>query len=252
MVMTSDLQKLHKVWLASRAFRNTNFTNISYEKLTNCIVTTGLYYYYVIDFYDMSLSNVSSSIQDIHGFDPQTVKFDDVLDTIHPDDIEFVAHAEAFLTKFFYEKLTREKLLSYKMSYCFRSRMKNGEYVMLNHQAIMLSLDENGRSGKSLNIHTRIDHLTYFNTRKVSLIGLNNEPCYMNMSIEDVNSFPNFSRREAEVLKLIALGLSSIEISNKLFVSPFTVKKHRQNISRKTECNNITQLINEGIQRGLI
>lgn len=251
--MGTDLQKLHKVWLDSRAFQSTDFPSISFNELTNSIASSGPFYYYVIDFYDMSLSNVSGAIEDIHGLDPKTVTFNDVLNTIHPDDVDFVANAEAFITTFFRERIAREKLLRYKMNYSFRSRMKDGEYVLLNHQAILLSLDEDGRSGKSLNIHTRIDHLSNLNTRKISLIGLNGEPSYMNMSLDgELRPMPAFSKREKQILKLISEGFSSTEISEKLFIAVMTVKKHRQNILEKTDCKNITQLITESTFHGLI
>lgn len=251
--MTTDLSKLHNVWLETRSYQNTDLPQVGFNELTSSIVATGPFYYYVIDFYDMSLSNVSPGIEDIHGLDPETVTFNDVLETIHSDDIDFVANAEIFLGKFFRERITREKLLSYKMNYSFRSRMKNGEYALLNHQAILLSLDENGRSGKSLNIHTRIDHLSNINTRKISLIGLNGEPSYLNMSMEKASAaLPGFSKREKQILKLIAEGFSSNEISEKLFIAVMTVKKHRQNILDKTDYKNIAQLINECIRQGMI
>lgn len=251
--MTTDLKKLHNVWLESRAYQNTDFPKIGFDELTNSIVSTGPFYFYVIDFYDMSLSNVSPAIEDIHGLNPEIVTFDDVLLTIHPDDIDFVANAEVFLGKFFREHIAREKLLSYKMSYSFRSRMKNGEYALLNHQAVLLTLDEDGRSGKSLNIHTRIDHLGNSNTHKISLIGLNGEPSYMNMSLEAPTSpLPCFSKREVQILKLISEGFTGSEISEKLFIAKMTVKKHRQNILEKTDCKNLTQLINECARQGVI
>jgi len=252
-IMATDLKKLHTVWLESRAYQNTGFPGIGFDELTNSIISTGPFYYYVIDFYDMSLSHVSTGIEDIHGLDAEVVTFNDVLDTIHPDDVGFVANAEAFITRFFNERIAREKLLSYKMNYSFRSRMKDGEYALLNHQAIMLSLDEDGRWGKSLNIHTRIDHLSNLNTRKISLIGLNGEPSYMNMTMENMaRPLPYFSKREKQILKLIAEGFGNTEISEKLFIAKMTVKKHRQNILDKTDCKNIAQLINECTLQGLI
>lgn len=249
--MTSDLQKLHKVWIDKRSVQSTDLHSISFDELTNSIVSTGPFYFYVIDFYDMSLSNASTAIEDIHGLDPETVTFNDVLDTIHPDDIDFVASAEAFIFKFFFERIAREKFLSYKMNYSFRSRMKDGKYALLNHQAIMLSLDEDGKTGKALNIHTRIDHLGNSNTRKISLIGLNGEPSYLNMSLEE-QPLPCFSKREIQILKLISEGFTSSEISEKLFIAVLTVKKHRQNIMDKTDCKNIAHLINECTLHGLI
>lgn len=139
--MTTDLQKLHTVWLQSRA---TDFPRVGFNELTNSIVSAGPFYYYVIDFYDMSLSNVSAGIEEIHGLDVNKVTFNDVLANIHPDDIDFVIKAEAFLTRFFSKHISREKLTKYKISYCYRGRLKNGEYVLLNHQAVMLSLSDEG------------------------------------------------------------------------------------------------------------
>ncbi|MGJ1321633.1 response regulator transcription factor [Sphingobacterium faecium] len=249
--MTTDLQKLHNIWLETRAHQNTDYPMIGFDNLTNAVISTGPFYYYVIDFYDMSLSHVNGDIEGIHGLDPAVVTFNDILLTIHPDDVDFVANAESFINRFFRERIATEKLLSYKMNYSFRSRMKNGEYVLLNHQAIMLSIDTDGRSGKSLNIHTRIDHMSSLNTRKISLIGLNGEPSFLNMSLPE-KALPSFSKREIQILKLIAEGLSNSEIAEKLFIATITVKKHRQNILEKTDCKNITQLINQCTLQGLI
>lgn len=42
------------------------------------------------------------------------------------------------------------------------------------------------------------------------------------------------SKRELEIIKLIASGLSSKEIAQKIFMSVATVNTHRHNITRKT------------------
>ena len=186
-------------------------------------------------------------------FDPETLTFNAVLATIHPDDVEFVVKAEAFLTRFFYEKIGSDKLLSYKISYSHRARFKGGEYALINHQALMLTMDEKGGYGKSLNIHTRIDHLSNHNTYKISLIGLNGEPSYMNLSLEDNdNSRIELSKREVDIIRLISDGNSNEEIADLLSISPHTVKKHRSNILEKAECSNTAQLIKNCIQQGIL
>lgn len=201
----------------------------------------------------MSLSHISPSLFEMHDFDPDTLNFNQILGAIHPEDIDFVIKAEAFLTKFFYENIGREKLLSYKISYSHRCRMKNGEYALFNHQALMLTMDENGGYGKSLNIHTRIDHLSNFNTYKISLIGLNGEPSFMNLSLdENIKEFSEFSKREIDIIKLIGNGLNNTEIAEKLFISPLTVKKHRNNILTKSESKNTAELIKNCILQGII
>lgn len=178
----------------------------------------------------MSLSHISPSLYEMHGFNPETITFNDVLGAIHPEDVEFVIKAEAFLTKFFLENVGREKLLTYKISYCHRARLENGEYVLFNHQALMLTMDDNGGYGKSLNIHTRIDHLSNFNSYKILLIGLNGEPSFMNLSLDEENQdLREFSKREIDIIKLLGNGFNNNEIAKKLFISPLTVKKHRTN-----------------------
>jgi DNA-binding CsgD family transcriptional regulator len=253
--MTTEIQKLHDVWFSAnnKAIENTHLPKISFDDLTNSVISIGSFYYYIIDFYDMSLSNVSPAIAEIHGFDPETVVFNDILQAIHPDDVDFVVKAEAAVADFFHKDLSRDKLLTYKMNYSFRSRMKNGDYALINHQALMLTLDSNGGYGKALNIHTRIDHLSNHNTYSFSLIGLNNEPSYMNLKCDsDIQNTPKFSKREIDIIKYVAEGLNNQEIGEKLFISALTVKKHRNNILNKSACKNAAQLIKLCVLQGLI
>lgn len=251
--MKTELQTLHNVWSNNRAVQSTASHQISFNELTNSIVSTGPFSFYIIDFYDMSISHISDSLYEMHGFNPEDTSFDDILGAIHPDDMGFIIKAEDFLTKFFFEKVGREKLMSYKISYSYRARLKNGEYVLFNHQALMLTLDENGGYGKSLNIHTRIDHLSSISNYKISLIGLHGEPSYMNINLDGNTEEPaSFSKREIEIIKNISEGLSSAEIADKLFIAESTVKKHRKNILEKSECKNTAQLVKSCILQGLI
>jgi len=253
--MNAEIQKLHKVWMETRnkAIENTPLPHLNFDDLTNSIINLGPFYYYVIDFYDMSISNISKSITDMHGFDPKTVEFNDILGIIHPDDVDFVGKAEAAVSNFFYTKLGQDKLLKYKINYSFRARMKDGKYALMNHQALVLTLDSNGRYGKSLNIHTRIDHLSNVNTYQFSLIGLNDEPSFLNLHTNAIGQPAlNFSKREIEIIKCIAEGLKNTEIAEKLFIATLTVKKHRNNILLKSQSKNTAQLIKSCIMQGLI
>lgn len=251
--MLPEIKNLYDVWHPNRIAKDSTPYRISFNGLTNSIISTGPFYFYIIDFFDMTLSQVSPAIEEIHGFDPQTVVFDDILGAIHPDDIDFVAKAEAFATDFFYHKLGHEKMMTYKTSYCFRFRLKNGEYALFNHQSLMLSMDENGGLGKSLNIHTRIDHLSNLNTHRISFVGLNGEPSFLNLSLDQGDQdVKEFSKREIDIIKLISNGLSNSEIAEKLFISALTVKKHRNNILAKSNCKNTAQLVKNCILQGII
>lgn len=51
------------------------------------------------------------------------------------------------------------------------------------------------------------------------------------------------SKREIEIIKLLAQGLKSSEIAEKLFIAEHTVKTHRKNILRKTGATSTGQLV---------
>jgi len=60
------------------------------------------------------------------------------------------------------------------------------------------------------------------------------------------------TRREREVLKLLAEGYTSKEISNMLCISVKTVNTHRNNIMNKLELHNTAALTAYAIEKGLV
>jgi DNA-binding NarL/FixJ family response regulator len=60
------------------------------------------------------------------------------------------------------------------------------------------------------------------------------------------------SKREIEIVKLLAEGLTSLQIADKLFIAEHTVKTHRKNILRKTGATNTSQLVQFALNNQLI
>lgn len=60
------------------------------------------------------------------------------------------------------------------------------------------------------------------------------------------------SRREIEVLRLIAEGLTNKEIADKLFISPLTVDSHRKNLIIKLGAKNTASLIRIAMSEGFV
>lgn len=61
-----------------------------------------------------------------------------------------------------------------------------------------------------------------------------------------------FSRREREIIQLLAKGRSSKEIAELLFIADRTVDTHRKNLMEKAGVKNTAQLIAYGAQHGLL
>jgi two-component system, NarL family, response regulator NreC len=62
----------------------------------------------------------------------------------------------------------------------------------------------------------------------------------------------SLSQRETDVLRLIALGLTSSEISDKLHLSKRTIDAHRRRIHRKLGLGKRSELVHYAIKRNLI
>lgn len=67
-----------------------------------------------------------------------------------------------------------------------------------------------------------------------------------------LNSVPKLTRREKEVLIEASSGLTTIQIADKLFISPHTVESHRKNLIVKFKTTNLSIVIKLAIEYGLV
>ena len=74
----------------------------------------------------------------------------------------------------------------------------------------------------------------------------------MQMSKEIPNDVPLLTKREKEILKLIAGGLTNIQVAEKLFISIDTVDTHRKNLHNKLNVKNTATLIRTAIEHNLL
>lgn len=119
-----------------------------------------------------------------------------------------------------------------------------------NQQAIIRNMMDNGASGYILKNADKTELLA-----AISEVGLGRT--YMSdeaaLSLKDSNSEVTLiTRREKEILRLIAEGLTNAEISSKLFISIPTVNTHRKSLLEKFEAKNTAILIGKATRQGLI
>ena len=69
---------------------------------------------------------------------------------------------------------------------------------------------------------------------------------------ESASPLQSLSHREREILQLIAEGLSSKEIAERLYVSTRTVESHRANVMSKLDIRKVAGLVRFAIREGLI
>lgn len=71
-------------------------------------------------------------------------------------------------------------------------------------------------------------------------------------TLENNSQLPVLTRREKEILKLIAGGFTNIQIGQQLFISIDTVDTHRKNLYAKLNVKNTALLIRYAIDNGII
>ncbi|MCG3164642.1 MAG: Oxygen regulatory protein NreC [Bacteroidia bacterium] len=62
----------------------------------------------------------------------------------------------------------------------------------------------------------------------------------------------NLTKRELEILDLVAQGYTSQEISDKIFISYDTAETHRRNIIKKLKAENVANAVAIAIRAGII
>jgi DNA-binding NarL/FixJ family response regulator len=78
------------------------------------------------------------------------------------------------------------------------------------------------------------------------------ENLYKPQSVDESSDTPPLTRREKEVLKCIAEGLTAPEIAEKLFVSQLTIESHRRNVMAKLKAKNTAMLIKIAMDKSML
>ena len=120
-----------------------------------------------------------------------------------------------------------------------------------NQQSFIQKMMNNGASGYVLKNATQEELMEAFQSVLKGKIYLSDDVSQTLRKNADAN-IPVLTRREKEVLELIAGGLTNIEIANRLFISTSTVDTHRKNLLAKFEVRNTAALVKIALQYELI
>jgi DNA-binding CsgD family transcriptional regulator len=244
-----------KIWKQAASESNTELLKVEldiYKQLLN-FFQVGDYYYYILNFQTQSLDLISKEVESVLGYTPEEATVEFLMSKVHPDDRAYFLAFEQNTSDFF-EKLEPEKKMKYKVRCDFRFQKKNGDYVRLLQQVVVIQADEDGGIFRTLGIHTDITHLKPEGGPTMSIIGLDGEPSYINIGNKNVyiETEEVLSKREKEVLRLLIEGKLSKEICSILNISKQTVDNHRKNMLNKTGLKTTGELIGKAIKNGWI
>lgn len=116
-----------------------------------------------------------------------------------------------------------------------------------NQQSFIQKMMDNGASGYVLKNATQKELMEAIQAVAIGKTYLSEEAATSLRKYTE-SEIPVITRREKEVLELIADGLTNGEIAQKLFISTTTVDSHRKNLLAKFEAKNTALLIRTAAQ----
>ena len=265
--MQKNLKEVSDYWnkMYSRQIKEYRPFEISEDfKRFATLFAPGNSYCYVVNLYNFELEYVSDSVELFLGRSASEIDLKDLMQTITPDELELITHKSKLISNFYTCFLDKSSVLNYKNLFSYRMKDATGQIRTMLYQAVPLSVLENGAPEHVFCIQTDVSHLKITTTNTVSFVHLNGGKNYLNIDIaggvfdpENCESagcdlLKQLTRREIEIVRALSGGLNAEEIAARLHLSPHTVRTHRRNILRKTDCTNTTELVAKCITGGII
>ena len=184
---------------------------------------------------------------DIPKLDSVRMKNYPLTHRIHPDDLAVKTLIDTEIFDFFASLPPEERTL-YKYIYEYRGMASDGSYGRVTHEMQLLEVTKDNYLALGI-IEISPDQSENLPVRIQMKHCLTGEIIPIHLSEE---AHPLLPPREKEILTLSSEGLSSKEISKKLFISIHTANRHRQNIREKLSAENMIEAVNIARRKGIL
>lgn len=245
-----EIQKIWGTIPTNEELKDSTF-DIGMQKKLLDIFHVGEYYFYIVNVRKVMFEFVSPDMEKILGYRLEDITLPFLVSLIHTDDLPYYLNFETAITSFF-NSLKGDKLFKYKIQYDFRLKKADGSYIRILNQFVIIQHEAD--NVRTFVINTNISHLKKEVKPVLSFIGLEGEPSYYNVDVKDVfkpgKGF--FTKREKDILRALAQGMNSIQISDMLHISKHTVDSHRKNMLRKTEAKSTSEILGIAFNNGWV
>jgi DNA-binding CsgD family transcriptional regulator len=198
-------------------------------------------FFYVADAIKVQILFTSKRSAEMIGSEPDELTPDHFFEVVHPDckDKHVVLRGKVFkIAHDLYHSEKGEMLLSS----CTRIRNSQNKYVPIFNQAYFFNTEPPHKTVYLIMVLTEIDTFPVIQQENHHYFG--NDISYFRYPDEQLMCSGNiFSKREFEIIQLIAKCMNTKQIAKQLFLSPFTVNTHRRNILQKSGKASIQELL---------
>lgn len=196
----------------------------------------------------------SQSVQEILGISPQAViqmpPQELITRYLHPEDIEPGIKMLGGFFKFA-ETISPQKLAQIRLIRTYRAKFLGDSFRKVQDQVSILECGPNSEVSKVFMVFSQ------------SPLHPGDEPCcgliVDTSNGEELMSFNpgssvehSLTKREVQILRLLALGMPKSEIAQKLSISEHTVDTHKKNIMKKLGVNKSVSLVWKAIELKLV
>lgn len=152
----------------------------------------------------------------------------------------------------FYKKLPGNAKKLYSITYDFHLVNKDGKHILINHKLTPLFLTSDDQLWKAMCIVSISNHK---NAGNVCIHKQGTDETW-ELNIENKvwrkSEKPKLTKREIEILRLHAQGLTISQIAEKIFVSSDTVKYYRRRIFERLGVSNIVEALSYTVNNKII
>lgn len=207
-----------------------SFARLTYESI------------YVIDYENMTFEYVSENPLFLCGYSPEEVRnlgYGFYFKNVPENDLEMLNLINEAGFDFF-RMLPGDEKKQYSINYDFHLVNKDGGHILINHKLTPLFLTSEGKLWKAMCI-VSISH--HKNAGNICIYKQGTDEMWkldLKNNVWRKSEKPKLTKRETEILRLYAQGLTINQIAEKIFVAPDTVKYYRRRIF---ECLNVSNII---------
>lgn len=169
----------------------------------------------------------------VEGFDLESFYWN-----VHPEDLEDVISTDIRLINWL-KNARNGTIKRTLLSAQFRFADRMGEYHLINRNSFIIKQDVAGKASCLYHFFVDVTDSEQFGRVKYRF---QHPGKRRRVVARKSNIGIDLTKREEEILRLIVQGLSSQEISNKLYISKETVYRHRKNMIKKTNVKNTKNL----------
>lgn len=216
--------------------------------------------FYQMDYRTGQIETMSDAAKIVLGINPQDWNREGIniiIDLYHKNDLK-VFNEKIFLDRInFLRTIPPTEQKNYIFTYNLWLKNAKQEYVNLRQRCCYIKSDEKGNPLITMGMIFSFENYVHKENPTIQVIEKidskeNTCSAVLKKIYSPLNVETHISAREREVLLLLAEGLTSKEIAEKMFISESTVINHRKNMIWKSGVKNVAELLTYAIKNQII